>query len=255
MPPMPTPRSTLRRSSSPLARPAARLVALLVVVAAAACSSVGRPLPPAAEVAALGEPPVDRNEYRLQVGDMLQIDFPYQPSEKAKLPIRPDGKISLDGIGEFVAEGLTAPELEGVIRDKSTRRFRDPEVVVVVSEFGERRVYVGGEVKRPGYVRIQDGMTPLQAVLAAGGFDQGAARDAVLYAAPARNGQYHATRLDLEDVVVNGTPETIRLAGNDVVFVPRSRIGNANEFIQVYVRNMLPIETRAGANVPLNAGN
>jgi polysaccharide export outer membrane protein len=226
-------------------------IAALLVAATAACSSTGRSLPPAAEIAALTAEPPERAEYRLHVGDRLQVKFTYQPDENREVPVRPDGKIRLGLTGEITAEGLTARELAAVVEKAAARRLRDPHVVVVVTGFGERRVYVGGEVQRPGFVIVQGDMTPLQAVLACGGFDDGAAPESTLYVLPVRDGGYRATRLDLEDVVKNGTPETIRLAGNEVLWVPRSRIGNANEFVQLYVRNMIPIETRAGFSYPI----
>jgi polysaccharide export outer membrane protein len=232
---------------------AIRLALAALAVVGAGCSSIGGNLPPAPEVEALAQP-MERTEYRIHVGDILEIDFPFQPSERLKLPVRPDGKISITDAGDIPAEGRTTAELEAEIKPVVSRRFRDPEVVVIVREFGERRVYVGGEVKRPGFVKVQDGMTPLQAVLAAGGAEDGAELREVLYAAPGRDGQFHATRVDLDDVVTNGTPEIVRLAGDDIVYVPRSRIGNANDFIQEYIRNLMPIETRAGTSVPLNTG-
>ena len=122
---------------------------------------------------------------------------------------------------------------------------------MIVIQIGDRRVYVGGEVGRPGFVAIQDGMTPLQAVLAAGGFKDTAQKSSVLYVARASDGGYRASRVDLEDVVRNGTPETVRLVGNDVVYVPASRIANVNTFVDQYIRKVLPVESRAGASAAI----
>src|SRR5262249_30046175 len=152
-----------------------------------------------------------------QIGDRLNIKFPYQPLANQELPVRPDGKISLEPTGELVAQGLTPHELEQAIKDKASQRLRDPEVVVIVTGIGDRRAYVGGEVGHPGYVQVQDGMTPLQAVMAAGGFKDTAQKDSVLYIARGADGAYQASRVDLDDVVTNGTPETVHLIGSDVV--------------------------------------
>jgi polysaccharide export outer membrane protein len=217
----------------------------------AGCTSVGRDLPPPEQVYAPLQGPIDRAEYRIQVGDRLNIKFPYHKRSNQELPVRPDGKITLEVTGELGVEGLTAHELEELIKQRSAHRLRDPEVVVMVTSFGDRRVYVGGEVARAGFITIQEGMTPLQAVLAAGGFKDSAQRDSVLYVTRASTGEYKATRVDLDDVVKNGTPERVRLAGNDVVFVPASRIANANIFVRQYIRDMLPVDSRAGATAAL----
>src|SRR5262249_55230376 len=155
-----------------------------------------------------------------------------------------------DATGELVAEGLTAHELEALIKEKATR-LRDPEVIVIVTAIGDRRAYVGGEVGRPGYVTVQEGMTPLQAIFAAGGVKETAQRDSVLYVARVTTGAIEASRVALDDVVKNGTPETVRLVGNDVVYVPASRIANANTFVEQYIRKMLPVDSRAGATAPI----
>jgi polysaccharide export outer membrane protein len=213
----------------------------------AACSSVGRPLPPTPETYARARGPVVRDEYRLQVGDVLQVKFPYHGKMNQEVPIRPDGNISLESTGEVAAAGATPGELQEEIRRLSSARLVDPAVVVVVTKLGPRQVYVGGEVTRPGFVTVQEGMTPLQAVLAVGGFKTTAQKDSVLYVARAPDGSYQASRIDLESVVREGAPETVRLEGSDVVYVPASRVANANQFVEQYIRNMLPVDTKAGA--------
>jgi protein involved in polysaccharide export with SLBB domain len=227
-------------------------LALLCVLGLGACSSVGsNKLAPPEQTFALTQAAVDRGEYRLQIGDRLNIKFPYQPRSNQELPVRPDGRISLDVTGEIVAEGMTPHELEQLIKEKASQRLRDPDVVVIVTGIGDRRAYVGGEVGRPGFVSVQEGMTPLQAVLAAGGFKDTAKKDSVLYIARGATGTYQASRVDLEDVVENGAPETVRLTGNDVVFVPATRIANLNTFVDQYIRKVLPVDSRAGATAPI----
>ena len=182
----------------PVTRTAQAAIAFCALIAMSACSSVGRSLPPPEATYALTQAPVQRSEYRLQVGDRLNIKFPYHSRSNQELPIRPDGKISLDVTGEIVAEGLTPHQLEDVIKERCSDKLRDPEVVVIVTQMGDRQAYVGGEVGRPGFVAVRDGMTPLQAVLAAGGFKDTAKKDSVLYIARGTDGAYHASRVDLE---------------------------------------------------------
>jgi len=227
------------------------MVGTALVVGLTSCSSVGRPLPPPSEIVQRVQGPIAREEYRIGVGDRLQIKFPYHGKFDREVIVRPDGKINLEIVGEMMVEGVTVPELEDAIASGTSSRLRNPDVVVIVTELGDRRVYVGGEVGRPGFVLIQEGMTPLQAVLAVGGFKDTAERGSVLYVARANDGAYHATRVDLEDVVKNGTPEAIRLRGNDVVFVPATRIANADLFVEQYIRKMLPVESKAGASAAI----
>jgi polysaccharide export outer membrane protein len=212
----------------------------------AGCAEVGRKLPPPEETYALTQGEITRADYRLQAGDKLDIKFPYQSRENQQLPVRPDGKISLEVTGEILAEGLTPHELEDIIKERSAKYLRNPEVAVIVMAIGGRRAYVGGEVGKPGYVDLADGMTPLQAVLAAGGFKDSAKKDSVLYIARSTNGDYQASRVDLQAVVTEGIPETVRLSGNDVIYVPATRIANVGTFVKQYIRDVLPVDSRAG---------
>ncbi len=217
-----------------------------------ACSSVGKnALPPPEEVMAQQRGPIQRGEYRLMAGDKLHVKFPHHHARDQELPVRPDGMISLDVAGEILAEGMTPMELAEVIKERSARYLKKPEVVVIVTGIGDRRVYVGGEVNRPGFVVIQEGMTPLQAVMAVGGFKDTAQKKDVLYIARGSSGEYNASRVNLEDVVKNGVPEVVRLAGNDIVYVPATRIANAGIFVKQYIRDILPVESRAGATAPI----
>jgi polysaccharide export outer membrane protein len=234
---------------------ASRLITVLgctLALGIAACSSVGnKNLPSPEAVMAQRRGPIQRGEYRLMAGDKLHIKFPFHHPRDQELPVRPDGKISLDVTGEILAEGLTPLELAEIIKERSSRYLKKPEVVVIVSAIGDRRVYVGGEVNRPGFVVIQEGMTPLQAVMAVGGFKDTAQKTDVLYIARASNGDYNASRVDLDDVVRNGTPEVARLVGNDIVYVPATRIANAGIFVKQYIRDVLPVESKAGATAAL----
>jgi protein involved in polysaccharide export with SLBB domain len=229
----------------------AAMTAVVLALGLAGCSEVGRKLPPADQTYALTQGTVTRTDYRLQIGDRLTVKFPYHGKHNQELPVRPDGKISLDVTGEIVAEGMTPAELEEAIKQRSLRYLKNPEVVIVVTQFGDRRAFVGGEVGRPGFVALQDGMTPLQAVLAAGGFKDTARKDSVLYIARGSNGAYQASRVDLDAVVRDGEPETVRLSGNDVVYVPATRIANLNTFVDQYIRKVLPVDSRAGATAAM----
>jgi protein involved in polysaccharide export with SLBB domain len=203
------------------------------------------PLPPLdapREPVAVGEP----GEYRLQPGDLLRVKFLYHPELDVKVPIRPDGAITLQLAGEMRAAGLTTAELEKVIKDRSSDRLREPEISVMVAQLAEQKVYVGGEVKLPGFVAYKPGMSPLQAIVDRGGFTDTARIDSVLRLSPAQN-EYQGTRLDFTKPLSAGSPEGTQLAAGDVIYVPRSFIGDVNSFVRLYIRGILPLEPRVGA--------
>jgi polysaccharide biosynthesis/export protein PslD len=112
---------------------------------------------------------------------------------------------------------------------------------VIVDEVGQRKVYVGGEVRNPGFVFYREGMTPLQAILDRGGFTDVARSDSVL-----KISGVEATRLDLSKTLRQGNPELSTLIASDVLYVPRTFIGDANSFVRLYFHNLLPVTPRAG---------
>lgn len=203
------------------------------------------PLPPLdmpLDSAALGEP----GTYRIQPGDLLRVKFLYHPELDLKVPVRPDGDITLQMGGDIHAAGLTTAELEKVIKDRTSDRLREPEISVLVAQLADRKIYVGGEVKAPGFVAFHEGMTPLQAVIDRGGFTDTARIDSVLRLSPMRN-DYQGTRLDFTKPLSSGIPEQTRLAAGDVLYVPRSFIGDVDSFVRLYIRGVLPIPPRVGA--------
>ena len=203
------------------------------------------PLPPLDTVP--DTPPVTESPtYHLQAGDLVRVKFLYHPDLDVKVPIRPDGVITLQMAGDIHAAGLTTEELEKIIKDRTSDRLREPEVSVLVAQLGDRKVYVGGEVRIPGFVAFHEGMTPLQAVMDRGGFTEGARIDSVLRVSPIQS-EYQGTRLDFTKPLATGISAQNRLAAGDVLYVPRTFIGDVNAFVQLYIRGALPIEPRVGA--------
>jgi polysaccharide export outer membrane protein len=162
-----------------------------------------------------------------------------------KVQIDPNGNIAIPGVGELQASGKTAEDLAADIRTLSSTNLRNPEVSVIVAELGPRKVYVGGEVRLPGPVVYRVGMTPLQAIMDRGGFTEVARIDSVLHVTSKGN-TVEATRLDFSGQLIQGSPELNTLAVNDVIYVPRTFIGDADAFVRLYIRDMMPLVPRIG---------
>ena len=207
------------------------------------CGASQQPQPlPALDTVRVAPP---AGEYKLFSGDDLRIKFEYHPEHDTRVVIRPDGKISLDVAGEIQASGLTTKELEEQIRQKSSEYLREPEVTVIVVQLGERKVWVGGQVRSPGFVAFYPGLTASQAIMNCGGFTDTAEVKSVLHISQAESG-YASTRVDLTDVIQYGAPDPVVLSANDQIFVPRTFVGDAGSFVQLYIRNLLPIPPRFG---------
>jgi protein involved in polysaccharide export with SLBB domain len=191
---------------------------------------------------------LEGDEYVLQPGDVVRVKYLYHPELDVKVPIAPDGMVELQGVGQVQAQGKTAEQLARDIEKQASDQLRDPVVSVIVAELGPRRVYVGGEVRIPGPVVYREGMTPLQAIMDRGGFTEVARIDSVLHLT-VKDDSYQATRLDLSRNVDQGGPELQTLNVYDVIYVPRSFIGDANAFVRLYIRGLIPTIPRASIGV------
>lgn len=220
------------------------LVSIVLVLSGCSRNPPPAPTVPLPALEASAAAPVGDTQYRLQPGDTLRVKFLYHPEMDVKLPVRPDGKITLQAAGELDAKGMTTDQLAEEIRQKSSDRLRDPEVTVIVAEVGDQGIYVGGEVRNPGVVKYRRGMTPLEAILNRGGFTDFARIDYVVHLM-AQHEEYVATRVDLSHSL-QGEGENVHLAANDMLYVPRNSIGDVTTFIRLYVHSFLPIPPRVG---------
>ncbi|UCE47312.1 MAG: polysaccharide biosynthesis/export family protein, partial [Phycisphaerales bacterium] len=108
-------------------------------------------------------------------GDEIEVKFLYTPQFNTTQTVPPDGKISLQLIPEVMAQGKTAAELRDELIRLYDPHLRAPEISVVARSFYNRRVFVGGQVLKPGVLQMPGPMTALEAIMEVGGFDLRAA--------------------------------------------------------------------------------
>jgi protein involved in polysaccharide export with SLBB domain len=185
---------------------------------------------------------VQSGEYRVGLGDTLKVRFLFHDELDSDPEVRRDGHITITGLGDFQAYGVTTRDLEQDIYRRASLTYRNPQVGVVVTRQSVHRAYVGGEVNKPGYVDLRPGMTALRAVFMTGGFRDTAKVDNVLHVRWADDGTYNAEVLNLREVLETGDPRgDVLLAANDVVFVPKTPIANANLWVRQYILDLIPI--------------
>jgi protein involved in polysaccharide export with SLBB domain len=222
------------------------LAAMVLVIAVSACSSKPITVPPLtdtdlAEMNATANFP--HETYRLEPGDAIQIRYTHHPEMAQDDVIAPDGKINAKLVGEISVAGLTTDELEQLlVKRTSEDHLKDPEVVVSITKFSEKLVYVGGEVARPGTFPYHRGLTPLQAIAASGGFRDTARSDSVILV---RTGgsekKFIARKLNLAQTTNDGVKEPVALAPHDVIFVPRTEVADANIWVRQHISDMIPL--------------
>lgn len=222
---------------------------LIVVAALLAAGGSGcggghpRPEPHGATIGADGGRALP-SAYRLQVGDELLVHVLDEPDLSGSVKVRPDGKISAKGIGDVPAAGQTVPEVTAALRSEYERILRYPDLSVVLSNYAALQVYVFGEVKMAGAVGYVPNMTALHALGAAAGPNTKANLHSALVLRRTGPQELEVYRVDL-DMAVDGeaAAQDIYLQPNDIVFVPRSWIGEVNVFVENFVRQNIAVFT------------
>ena len=158
-----------------------------------------------------------RLEYRIGREDLLDISVWRDGDLSRTVPVRPDGRISLPLLGEIEAAGLSARELGELIQDQLKPFLSDPRVVVIVREVHSPRVFVIGEVARPGAFPLRGRLTVLQALSLAGGLSE-FADDKNIAILRAEDGARY--RVSYEALVSGETGSDFSLRAGDTIHVP-----------------------------------
>ena len=134
--------------------------------------------------------------------------------------MRPDGKISLPLLSDVQAGGTTPTKLADTITERLRQYLTDPRVAVIVTEANSRRVYLIGEVVRPGAIPMLPNMTLLQALSTSGGFSQ-FAKIKKMYVLRTDNGKQIKLPVNYKAAISGQAPEqNIALRPGDTIVVP-----------------------------------
>ncbi len=188
-------------------------------------------------------PPVEWRAYRIQVDDTLDIRFWGDSELDQGVTVRPDGMISLPYVDDVRAAGLTPAELDAELTRRYAAELKSPQLTVIVSGAGGQQIYIGGEVAGRGSLRLTQNMTLAQAIQEAGGFSTSSRLKQVLLIRTMPDGERIARSIDLRPIFSGSDPSRdVPLQGNDIIYVPRTKIANVNLWVQQYVSSILPVD-------------
>lgn len=208
---------------------------------AAGCAAVeypAAPLPPPAQAPAYYAPPLEQS-YRLQVGDTLAIRSYFDSQLNQEVVVRPDGRITVMLIGELAVAGLAPEEVAEKIRGPYRRLVGNTDLTVALVRSAGMGVYVSGEIRSPSLLPLDGDLTLLQALARAGGVLASANRGSVLLVRGDDGGKLTVSKVDLERILRGDSPDVF-LRRRDVVFVPKSEIAQAGQFVDQYINAIVP---------------
>jgi len=184
-------------------------------------------------------------EYRIVPGDGLTLNFGPRMTVDAEnirnVIVRPDGRITVYPVGDVVAAGYTPGELQAELIRLLAGEMKQPRVVVEVAQCAGNQIHVLGRVKKPGSLPVSSLPTLLQVLSASGGFEDDAARGSVIVLHRVGLGTVTVARVRVDRMLRRGGD--MPLSRFDIVYVPRSTIGNVDVFVDQFFTKIVPVQT------------
>jgi len=163
-----------------------------------------------------GEVAANSDTYIIGPEDVLNIYVWKEESMTKTVPVRIDGKISLPLVDDIQAEGLTPLKLKDVITEKLKSYIDTPTVTVTVMEANSYKIYLSGEVKTPGVMRIRSQTTLLKTIITAGGFTEWANKRKILII-KTENGKEKRIIVNYNKIVDGDQPDIIIDRGDTII--------------------------------------
>jgi polysaccharide export outer membrane protein len=162
--------------------------------------------------------------YKIGVDDVIKVNVWKNPELTIEVPVRPDGMISVPLIGDVKAAGLSPEMVSKNIKLKLKKFIRDPLVAVILTQLNSHeylsRVRVTGAVRTPISLPYRQGMTVLDAVLAAGGTNDFASAGSTKLYRRVKN-KSNTISIDLDNILNGGKLNTnYILKPGDIITVP-----------------------------------
>jgi len=221
------------------ARPLIALAAILLALVPATCASAPEASTPqpAWTDALPAEAP-----YLLAPGDRIEVIVHTAPELSGKFLIAPDGRLRMPLAGPVIATALTPEELASRLSAALAGELIDPSLEVSVIDTAPQNIFIGGEVRAPGMFDLPGEIDPLQAILMAGGLTRDAAPEDVLLIRRLPRGEVRSAVINVKAGLSDpALASWLPLRRFDVVYVPRSRISEQNQFVQQILRTALPL--------------
>jgi polysaccharide export outer membrane protein len=159
-------------------------------------------------------------QYVIGPEDILKIDVWKEPQLSLSVPVRTDGKISLPLINDIYVVGLTPLEVKEQLTKKFSQYIENPTVSVIVEQINSLKIFVNGNVTKPGVYDAKSEINILQAISMAGGFNEWAKKSKIKVFRKYR-GVEQVIKVNYNKIISGKNPEmNIPLQPGDSIVVP-----------------------------------
>jgi polysaccharide export outer membrane protein len=191
-------------------------------------------------------------EFNVKIAELKKAITTAPRGQSKVAPIAPDGRIAFPLIGSLQAQGFTLIQLEKMVNESYSKQVRNLNATLILLEIHHPKLYVLGEVERPGAYDITSVSNIFNALTLSGGFKKSGELEEV---AVFRNDGLErpiALKIDIKTAFKTGMALTnIKLRPGDIVYVPRSRIDERNDIIEkIFTKGIwavLPFSTSLSA--------
>lgn len=210
------------------------LLVCVLMLAAFGCQSIS----PAVPMEQMASEPL--NEQVLSPGDVIDVKFLYNPEMDDTQRVRPDGKVTLKILGDVVVQGKDLNALQQELNQLYAAELRKPSVTVTAKTLRNNKVYVGGEVNKPGDIEIPGRLTALEAIGQAGGFKTETAEPRNVVIIRTRYGKHYGTAVNMAEAMSGKEIQPFYLRPGDVVHVPQTTIAKVGQWVDQHINKIIP---------------
>jgi polysaccharide biosynthesis/export protein len=171
-----------------------------------------------AATAMADDAPAAQGGFRLGAGDVLMVTVWKQPALSMQLPVGPDGFMNYPLAGRVSVAGKTLDEVEAALVAGLGKELRDVVVTVSLVQVHSYRIYVIGDVLRPGEFVLRAPVSVIQALAMANGFTPFAKRDRITLIRRDAAGQETRSTFDYAAYLASGTsPDRVLEPGDTLI--------------------------------------
>ena len=168
-------------------------------------------------------------------------------------PVSPDGRISFPIIGGMQVQGFTVAQVEKLINESYAKQVRNLNITLILLEIHHPKLYVLGEVEKPGAYDIAAVPNVLNALTLSGGFKRSGELEEIAVFRNEGLERPIAFKVDIRTSLRTGLALTnVRLKPGDIVYVPKTRLDERNDYLEkIFTRGIyavLPFTTSLGAS-------
>lgn len=196
-------------------------------------------------------------EFNVKVAELKKAITTAARGQSKIAPVSPDGRISFPLIGGMQVQGFTVAQVEKTINESYAKQVRNLNITLILLEIHYPKLYVFGEVERPGAYDIASVPNVLNALTLSGGFKKSGELEEIAIFRNEGLERPIAFKVDIKTALRTGVALTnIKLKPGDIIYVPRTRIDERNDTIErIFTRGIwavVPFTTSLGASYQIN---